>query len=68
VLGEEIDSRKFLYRKDEESSFTMATFAVYLDLLQKSVSVNVLLLAGYCSYFTLTQDVSTVPGISLPPQ
>jgi hypothetical protein len=43
VLEGEIDSRKFLYRKGEESSFTMAPFAVYLDLLKKTVSINVLL-------------------------
>lgn len=46
VLEGEIDSRKFLNRKGEGSSFTIAAFAIYLVLLQKSVSVSVLLLTA----------------------
>jgi hypothetical protein len=47
-LEREIDSRKFLYSKDEESLFAATTFVIYLliVLLKKSVSVNVLLLTG----------------------
>lgn len=44
VLEGEIDSRKFLNMRGEGSSFTIATFSIYLVLLQKNVSVNVLLL------------------------